>query len=78
MYEIEGYKFNNMVEYANYLEDKKLAGRASIVNPKNYGAIPIGSRETYVKYMRNDYGVDVEKTRANRYIKEIDLEIFKG
>lgn len=78
MYEIEGYRFNNMVEYANYLEDKKLAGRTNIINPKNYGAMPIGSRKTYVKYMWNEYGVDVDKQRANRYIKEIDLEIFKG
>lgn len=65
MYEIYGYRFNNMVEYANYLEDKKLAGKANIVNPKNYGAIPISEEES-------------EKTRANRYIKEIDLGIFKG
>ena len=65
MYEIDGYRFNDMVEYANYLEDKKLASIASIVNPKNYGAIPISEEE-------------FEKTRANRYIKEIDLEIFKG
>lgn len=65
MYKIDGYRFNNMVEYANYLEDKKLAGRTNIINPKNYGAIPISEEE-------------FEKTMANMYIKEIDLEIFKG